>query len=358
MNTSARVRCQFSLPEFHRERILEWKLHVTQDLGAYDMILGRDVLTGLGIKFDFTNSALEWDSVVIPMKESDAEMCEAFNVQEPSTVISATDRFKGILEAKYEKADLAEVVKEAVHLNNTQQKQLHGLLKEFPSLFDGSLGKWNMGAYDIKLRPDATPYHARAYPIPKAYTETLKVEVNRLVEAGVLKQVNRSEWAAPTFIIPKKDGSVRFISDFRELNKRIRRQPFPIPKIQDMLLKLEGFQYATSLDLNMGYYHIELSPHSKQLCTIVLPWGKYEYQRLPMGLCNSPDIFQEKMSTLMQDLEYVRAYIDDILVITSGSLEDHLDKLRVVLKRLQDAGLRVNVKKSFFAKEELEYLGC
>ena len=357
MNTTSRVRCQFSLPEFHRERTLEWKLHVTQDLGAYDMILGRDVLTGLGIKIDFANNSLEWDSVVIPMKESSADICEAFNLQEPSTVISATDRFKGILEAKYEKADLSEVVKEAVHLTGAEQKKLLDLLKEFPRLFDGTLGKWNMGAYHIELRPDATPYHARAYPIPKAYTETLKVEVNRLVEAGVLKQVNRSEWVAPTFIIPKKDGSVRFISDFRELNKRIRRKPFPIPKIQDMLLKLEGFQYATSLDLNMGYYHIELSPHSKQLCTIVLPWGKYEYQRLPMGLCNSPDIFQEKMSTLMQDLEYVRAYIDDILVITNSTLEDHLDKLREVLKRLQHAGLRVNVKKSFFAKEELEYLG-
>ena len=177
------------------------------------------------------------------------------------------------------------------------------------------------------------------------------------MEAGVLKKVNQSEWAAPTFIIPKKDGSVRFISDFRELNKRIKRKPFPIPKIQDMLLKLEGFKYATSLDLNMGYYHIELSPFSKRLCTIVLPWGKYEYQRLPMGLCNSPDIFQEKMSTLMQDLEYVRAYIDDLLIITSGSYADHLEKLGVVLQKLRKAGLKVNAKKSFFAKDELEYLG-
>jgi Reverse transcriptase (RNA-dependent DNA polymerase) len=105
-----------------------------------------------------------------------------------------------------------------------------------------------------------------------------------------------------------------------------------------MLLKLEGFKYATSLDLNMGYYHIELSPHSKELCTTVLPWGKYEYQRLPMGLCNSPDIFQEKMLTLMQDLEYVRAYIDDLLVITADSFEDHLDKLKIVLGKLREAG--------------------
>ena len=174
---------------------------------------------------------------------------------------------------------------------------------------------------------------------------------------GVLKEVNRSEWAAPTFIIPKKDGTVRFISDFRELNKRIKRKPFPIPKIQDLMLKLEGFQYGTSLDLNMGYYHIELSPNSKRLCTIVLPWGKYEYQRLPMGLCNSPDIFQEKMSILMGDLEYIRTYIDDLLCITKGTWEDHLEKLEEVFKRLQNAGLKVNARKSFFGRGELEYLG-
>jgi hypothetical protein len=85
-----------------------------------------------------------------------------------------------------------------------------------------------------------------------------------LVEAGVFRKVNRSEWVGPTFIIPKKDGSVRFISDFWELNKWIKRKPYPIPKIQDLLLKLKGFQYVTSLDLNMGYYyHIELSPQTK-----------------------------------------------------------------------------------------------
>ena len=153
------------------------------------------------------------------------------------------------------------------------------------------------------MRADATPYHARPFPIPKHYENTMKLEVQRLCNLGVLKKVNRSEWAAPTFIIPKNNGLVRFISDFRQLNQRIERKPFPIPKIQDLLLKLEGFQYATSLDLNMGYYHISLTPLSKSLCTIVLPWGKYEYQRLPMGLCNSPDIFQEKMSTLIEHLE-------------------------------------------------------
>jgi len=117
----------------------------------------------------------------------------------------------------------------------------------------------------LELKEGAKPYHARAYNVPRCHMQTLKAEVERLVKIGVLKKVNRSEWAAPTFIIPKKDGSVRFISDFRELNKRILRKPYPIPNVQDMLLNLEGFQWATSLDLNMGYYHIRLDPSSKEL---------------------------------------------------------------------------------------------
>ena len=97
----------------------------------------------------------------------------------------------------------------------------------------------------------------------------------------VLRKVNRSEWAAPAFTIVKKDGiTLRSIADFRELNKRIKRKPFPIPRIQEMLLKLEGFQWASSLDLNMGYYHIELTPNASKYCTIVFPWGKYEYLSL------------------------------------------------------------------------------
>jgi hypothetical protein len=155
-------------------------------------------------------------------------------------------------------------------------KKLLNLLTKYKTIFDGTLGLWKGEKLEIELKPGVSPYHAKAFPIPKVYEATLKMEVERLCKLGVLKWVNRSEWAAPTFIIPKKDSTVRFISDFRELNKRIKRKPFPIPKIQDLLLKLEGFTYGTSLDLNMGYYHIEF--HAKSLCTIVLPWGKYEYQ--------------------------------------------------------------------------------
>ena len=177
------------------------------------------------------------------------------------------------------------------------------------------------------------------------------------MKLGVLKKVNRSQWGAPTFIIPKKDKTVRFISDFRELNKRIRRTPYPIPKIKDLLLRLEGFTYGSSLDLNMGYYHIELGDKSKEMCTITTQWGKYEYQRLPMGLCNSPDIFQEKMSELLAGLDTVRVYIDDVLHVTKGTWEEHLEGLDEILNRLKTVGLKINAKKSFFGVKQLDYLG-
>ena len=76
-----------------------------------------------------------------------------------------------------------------------------------------------------------------------------------------------------------------------------------------------------------------------------------------MGICGSPDFFQEKMTGLMQSLDYIRCYIDDLLIISKDSYADHLIEIREVLRRLLNAGLRVNAAKSFFALPEIEYLG-
>jgi hypothetical protein len=106
----------------------------------------------------------------------------------------------------------------------------------------------------------------------------------------------------PTFIIPKKDSTVRTISDFRELNKRIVRKPYLIHKISAILQELESFTYATALDLNMGYYTIRLDPTASKMCTIIFPWGKYSYKRLPMGFEGSANIFQAQIMDLMASL--------------------------------------------------------
>ncbi len=88
--------------------------------------------------------------------------------------------------------------------------------------------------------------------------------------------------------------------------------------------EIEGFSFATALDLNMGCYSIRLDPDASKICTIVFPLGKYSYKRLPMGIAGFPDIFQEKILELMDSLEHVRAYLDDFLCISKLSLEDHL----------------------------------
>jgi hypothetical protein len=96
--------------------------------------------------------------------------------------------------------------------------------------------------------------------VPKIHKDTIKKEVERLCELGVLERQPASEWASPSFIIPKKDKTVCLLSDFWEVNKRLVRTPFPIPKISTVLQEIEGFSYATALDLNMGYYTIKLDP--------------------------------------------------------------------------------------------------
>ncbi len=192
--------------------------------------------------------------------------------------------------------------------------------------------------------------------MPKVHKDTIIKEVERLCQLRVLERQPASEWALPSFIIPKKDKTVLFLSDFWEVNKRLVRTPFPIPKISTVLQEIEGFSYATALDLNMGYYAIRLDPDASEICINILPWGKYSYKRLPMGIAGSPDIFQGKMLELIESLEYVRAYLDDLLCISKLSLEDHLEKIEEVLRQLCDTGLKVNAAKSTFCALEIKYL--
>src|SRR5687768_8411617 len=255
---------------------------------------------------------------------------EMLYMHDPDT--TEAERIQEILDAKYCKADLEKLSQECDQLNREDQQKLLKLLQKYEHLFDGTVGTWNTEPVDLVLKdPKGAPYHAKPYPVPPFQEQKFKEEVDRLCKQGILRKINRSEWACPMITVSKPDGSLRSLADLRELKKWIRRYPFPIPKIQDMLQKLEGFMWATSLDFIMGYYHIMLTPNASRLCTVVLPRGKYEYLRLPMGLCNSPDIFQEKMSELMSGLEFVRAYLDNLLLITKGNFNKHLVQLKEAL---------------------------
>jgi hypothetical protein len=201
------------------------------------------------------------------------------------------------------------------------------------------------------------PFQLSPFPVPKIHEETLKKEINRLCDLGVLKPQFALEYQSPSFIIPKKNGTVCVVSDFRVLNLKLQQVSYPIPRIQDILISLNGFTYAMSIELNMGYCAIRLTPNAQKSCTIVFPWGKYSYLRLPMGIANLLDIFQSKINQLMDGLNYVQAYLDNILILTKNAYEDHLSKLDTVLQKLHAASLKVNILKSTFATTLFEYLG-
>jgi hypothetical protein len=122
--------------------------------------------------------------------------------------------------------------------------------------------------------------------------QQLRKEIVRFVDIGVLEEDYYSEWEYlfPSFAIPKKNGCsiIRVVTDFRKLNLLLKRHPFTIPKIGDMISSVEAFTFASALDLNMGYYHIKLDDDAdaQKLCTIVFPWliGNYKYKRLSMGI--------------------------------------------------------------------------
>ena len=173
------------------------------------------------------------------------------------------------------------------------------------------------------------------------HKDVFKTELERLCQAGVLQRWGPSEWLSPTFVIPKKDGRVRWVSDFCALNKVIKCKVYNLPRIQDILCSCTGYQFFSKLDISMQYYTFELDEASKNLCVICTPFGNYWYNCLPMGVKQSPDIAQEIMESLFCDLPETDVYIDDVGVF-SNSWKEHLQSLTKVLAVLQQANFTVN----------------
>ncbi len=181
--------------------------------------------------------------------------------------------------------------------------------------------------------------------------KTFKKELDHLVKIGVLAAQQESEWVLPSLIIPKKDGRVRWISKLRQLNKVIRCKEYPLPIIMDILCKRSGYKFFTKLDVSMQYYMFEFDKESQDLCTIVTPFGKYKYLRLPMGLKCSPDIAQAAMENVLSGIEdeYVGAFSDD--------WDHHVNLIATILRRLHENGFTINPLECEWAIKETDWLG-
>ena len=279
--TRKKAKFNIKFPELDTNKAVTWTCHVDETHErkqvSYDMIVGFDLMNEIGIYINTEDKTINWGSSSIPLKEK-GQLSEEPHLQaiyhmtkEPPALLEAESRQKRILDADYSKVDIKGFVSELDELSTHEKDLLYKVLRSHGTLFGGGLGTLNVPPVHLELQPDAKPYHARAFPVPHAYERGTRKEIQRFCDIGVMEKSYDSEWAAPTFIQRKKTGDIRVLTDFRRLNAVLKRKPFPLPKISDLLLKLEGFQYATAIDLSMGYYHIPLDEESQKLCTTILP---------------------------------------------------------------------------------------
>lgn len=347
------------LPEFDKtKRIYGINAGVFDAPCNYDVILGRDFLSDIGIKMDFETRTMQWMDRTVNMKfrnELAQSEIQEIMYEDFDPWLMDDDEEQYLLDAKYESKTPAEIASAQKHLTLMEQRKLEDVLSKVKELFDGSLGHYNGGKIKLELEDGAVPFHSKAYSIPISQQQAFKKELQHLVEIGVLSKAGPSEWAAPTFCIPKKDGRIRWLTDFRALNKNLRRHTYPLPLIDEIVRRRKGYKYFTKLDLSMMYYAFELDERSKDLCTIVTPYGKYKYNRMAMGLKVSPDYAQYHIEKVLDGLD-VEVYIDDVGIF-SDDYDEHLKLVSQVLARLEQAGLRVNPLKCEWGVQETDFLG-
>lgn len=234
---------------------------------------------------------------------------------------------------------------------------LDSLLAKHKMLFSDQLGTVKGIKVAIHVKPECAPIFFKPRPLPYALREVVEKELEALEKRGTITKVDRSSWAAPIVVVPKKDKSVRLCGDYKvTVNRCIQPETYPLPSAEDLFATLAGGKYFSKIDLTSAYQQLELEPNSKVYTTITTHKGLYRYNRLPFGISTAPSIFQRSMDQILQGLEHVVCYLDDILV-TSSTLEDHLQLLDRVLARLTANGIRANLRKCEFLKSSMEYLG-
>jgi hypothetical protein len=142
-----------------------------------------------------------------------------------------------ILDSKYGEVFTDDVFTKLTHLNDKQKQDLKVLLKDFTKLFDGSLEVYQHQKFCIDLVPAAQPKHSQPYAIPHIHLAVFKKELGCLVQIRVLSLQGASKWGSPTFVTPKKDNIVCWVSNLQEFNKVVLRKQYPQPIISGILCK-------------------------------------------------------------------------------------------------------------------------
>lgn len=208
------------------------------------------------------------------------------------------------------------------------------------------------------LLSDEAPIYQCARRLPQQEKRIVEKQVENWLSEGICQQ-SYSEFGSAVVIVKKKDGSNRVCVDYRRINKKIIKDRFPFPIIDDVLDRLEGARFFTTIDLKNGFFHVDVEESSRKYTAFVTHNGQYEFLKVPFGLCNSPAVFQRFINHIFRDLisnGVVLTYVDDI-IIPSKSVEEGLSKFKVVLQRAKEFGLNIQWKKCQILKSTVDFLG-
>ena len=214
----------------------------------YKIIFGLDFL--IENKFDLLLSAgvIDWQGIKTAINGNE------FTSQDKNECQNNGKNLNDNAYRKYTGPSVANH-KNAEHFSINENKALSHLMSQFEGLLKGTVGGYKEREVSCEINTNKTLYHAKPYRIPVAYIPLMKAAITEIMKKKALAEYNGdSEWAAPTFGVPKKNDGVRIVADFRKLNKAIKRNPWSMPRIQDMLHKCGGMTFATALDLIQSYY--------------------------------------------------------------------------------------------------------
>lgn len=238
-----------------------------------------------------------------------------------------------------------------------QLSEKPNFMAEFPSVFQDGLGTVKDHEAEIHLDNGARPRCCNARPVPYALRSTVDAELDRLEREGIIKPVKSAEWASPLVIVKKKNGTIRLCADFKvTINPHINANQHPIPNPNELLSRLAGGSVFSTLDLSQAYAQLPLSQSSQRYCVIATHRGLYAFQRLPFGVASAPAIWQKTMDEILSGFEGVVCFFDDVL-ITGATEEEHNERLRKVLRRLAEYGIRLRLEKCKLAVQQVRYLG-
>lgn len=247
----------------------------------------------------------------------------------------------------------------ALHLDQNESEGLNLLLQNYENIFsqhDTDIGRIIAAKHHINTVPHP-PIQLRPYRRPQTEYEEIKKQLDSIKEKGLIRDSD-SPWAFPVTMTKKKDGSSRLCIDYRRLNSITIDDKMPMPHIHEVLDRLQGAKYFTTLDIAWGFWHVEMHPDSIKKTAFVTNQGHYEWLVMPFGLKNAPATFQRIIQKALGELFYkgVINYLDDF-IIYSETFEQHLALLEEVFKRLMANNIKLKLSKCYFAKQEVEYLG-